>query len=177
MLDRMTQAIATPQSTVALLYPELDRELDKTRRMLERFPDAHAGWTPHQKSKSIEALASHIAVLPRHGARLIETDEMDVAARPKPPLASTAKDLVALFDESVATLRQALPKASADLLERPWTMRIGARVLFASPRRQLLRDMLISHIVHHRAQLGVYYRLLDVPVPGTYGPSADEPIV
>ena len=87
------------------------------------------------------------------------------------------KEMVALFDESVATLRQALPKASADLLERPWTMRIGARVLFASPRRELLRDMLISHIVHHRAQLGVYYRLLDVPVPGTYGPSADEPIV
>ena len=169
---------ATPSAepTVALLFPELDRELDKTRRMLERFPDHQAGWTPHQKSKPIDALASHIAVLPRHGARLIETDELDVATRPTPPLASTAAELVALFDESVATLRQALPKASAELLERPWTMRMGPRVLISAPRRELIRDMLISHIVHHRAQLGVYYRLLDVPVPGTYGPSADEPL-
>jgi len=172
----MTQTTASAESTVALLYPELDRELDKTRRMLERFPDGNAGWTPHQKSKPLDALASHIAVLPRHGARLIETDEMDVATRPKPPLASTAGDLLALFDESVAALRHALPRASAELLERPWTMRMGTRVLFTSPRRELMRDMLISHLVHHRAQLGVYYRLLDVPVPGTYGPSADEPI-
>jgi uncharacterized damage-inducible protein DinB len=172
----MTQATTSAESTVALLYPELDRELAKTRRMLERFPDGKAGWTPHQKSKSIDALASHIAVLPRHGARLIETDELDVATRPAPPLASNAADLLSLFDQSVATLRQALPKATAELLERPWTLRLGTRVLNTAPRRELMRDMLINHIVHHRAQLGVYYRLLDVPVPGTYGPSADEPI-
>ena len=172
----MTQTTASAESTVALLYPELDRELDKTRRMLERFPDGKAGWAPHQKSKSLDALASHIASLPRHGARLIETDELDAATRPSPARASNAADLLSLFDESVAALRQALPKATADLLERPWTLRMGPRVLIAAPRRELIRDMLISHIVHHRAQLGVYYRLLDVPVPGTYGPSADEPI-
>jgi uncharacterized damage-inducible protein DinB len=163
-------------SAIARFFPELDGELAKTRRMLERFPDARAGWTPHAKSQPIDALASHIATLPRHGARLIETDELDVTTRPKPPRATTAADLLALFDESVNTLRQALPRASTELLEQPWTLRAGPKVLISGPRRLLLRDMLISHMVHHRAQLGVYYRLLDVPVPGSYGPSADEPL-
>lgn len=169
--------LSAADTSIALLYPELDNELAKTRRMLERFPDHKTGWAPHAKSKVIEELASHIAVLPRHGARLIETDELDITTRPAPPRMTTAADLVKLFDESVATLRQSLPKATSELLEKPWTMRVGPKVLFSTPRRLLLRDMLISHIIHHRAQLGVYYRLLDVPVPGTYGPSADEPIV
>jgi len=172
----MTNTTLSTESTVTLLFPELDSELAKTRRMLERFPDTKAGWTPHAKSKSVGALASHIAGIPRHGARLIETDELDVATRTVPADVTTAADLVQKFDESVAALRQALPKATSELLEKPWTMRAGPKVLMSAPRRLLLRDMLISHIVHHRAQLGVYYRLLDVPVPGTYGPSADEPI-
>jgi len=169
-------APAAIESPIALLYPELDAELAKTRKMLERFPDARAGWSPHAKSKTIDALASHIAGLPRHGARLIETDELDVATRTVPPDVATAAALVQKFDEAVAALRLALPKATAALLDQPWTMRAGPKVIISLPRRLLLRDMLISHLVHHRAQLGVYYRLLDVPVPGTYGPSADEPI-
>ena len=169
-------AASVALSPIARFFPELDAELARTRRMLERFPDAKAGWAPHAKSQPIDALASHIAILPRHGARLIETDELDVTTRPKPPRAATAAGLLDLFDESVNTLRQALPGVSAELLEQPWTLRAGPKVLVSAPRRLLLRDMLISHIVHHRAQLGVYYRLLDVPVPGTYGPSADEPL-
>lgn len=168
--------VPSAESTVALLYPELDRELENTRRLLERFPDAHARWQPHQKSKSLEALATHIAALPLHGARLIETDELDVATRPAQPARSTAGDLLVLFDQAVVALKAALPKATLELLDRPWTLRAGPRVLISAPRRVLLRDMLINHIVHHRAQLGVYYRLLDVPVPATYGPSADEPL-
>jgi uncharacterized damage-inducible protein DinB len=168
--------LSQTESPMSLLYPELDSELAKTRRMLERFPDTKAAWTPHQKSKSLADLASHIAGIPRHGARLIETDELDVTTRPAPAPASTAADLVQKFDEAVAALQAALPKATTELLDRPWTMRAGPKVLLSAPRRRLLRDMVISHIVHHRAQLGVYYRLLDVPVPGTYGPSADEPI-
>lgn len=160
--------------TITTLFPELDNELTKTRRLLERFPDSKAGWTPHPKSKTLAELASHIAGIPRHGARLIETDELDVATRPTPVNASTAAELVQKFDEAVAALRAALPKATPESLEKPWTMRAGPKVLISAPRRLLLRDMLVSHIIHHRAQLGVYYRLLDVPVPGTYGPSADE---
>jgi uncharacterized damage-inducible protein DinB len=172
----MTNTTQPLESSIALLFPELDGELAKTRRMLERFPDGKADWRPHQKSRSLAELASHIAGIPRHGARLIETDELDVATRPIPANVSTAADLVQKFDEAVAALRLALPKATTELLEQPWTMRSGPTVLISAPRRRLLRDMLISHIVHHRAQLGVYYRLLDVSVPGTYGPSADEPI-
>ena len=172
----MMNAALPVESPILLLFPELEGELAKTRRLLERFPDDKAGWTPHPKSKSIDALASHIALLPRHGARLIETDELDITTRPQPPVASTAAGLLELFDQSAAALRAALPKADASLLDRPWTMRAGPKVLVSAPRRLLLRDMLISHIVHHRAQLGLYYRLLDVAIPGTYGPSADEPI-
>jgi uncharacterized damage-inducible protein DinB len=172
----MTPLTAPAESTIALLYPELDRELDRTRRMLERFPDARAGWQPHAKSKTLEALATHIAYVPMHGGRLIESDELDVTTRPPQPARSTAADLLALFDQSVAGLRAALPKATADTLDKPWTMRAGARVLVTGPRRVLLREMVINHLIHHRAQLGVYYRLLDVSVPGTYGPSADEPL-
>ena len=174
----MTNAIlSTTPSPIDLLYPELDAELTKTRTMLERFPDSKAGWTPHAKSKTIASLASHLAGLPRHGARLIETDELDIAARQLPADVATADALLQKFDEAVAALRQALPKVTAELLDKPWTMRAGPKVLISGPRRRLLRDMLISHIIHHRAQLGVYYRLLDVAVPGTYGPSADEPII
>src|SRR5262245_20834489 len=144
----MTNPALLSSATVAMLYPELERELDKTRRFLERFPDANAGWTPHRKSKAIDALASHIASVPRHGARVIETDDMDVATRTPPQVASTAADLLRLFDDSVAALRHALPLATSERLERPWTLRMGSRVLVSAPRRELIRDMLISHLVH-----------------------------
>lgn len=172
----MTQTTLAPDSPIAGLYPELDNELAKTRRMLERFPDAHAAWTPHAKSKSVAALASHIAGIPRHGARLIETDELDVMNRTMPADPSTAAELLKKFDDAVAAFHEALRKVTPELLDKPWTMRAGPKVLASAPRRILLRDMFLNHIIHHRAQLGVYYRLLDVPVPGTYGPSADEPI-
>ena len=171
----MTNTTVSPESTVDLLYPELDRELDKIRRMLERFPDAHAGWTPHVKSRTLGSLATHLASL-GIGARLLETDEVDVTSRTPPALRSTAAELLALFDESAGALKAALPMATPEALNQTWTLRVGPRVLFAQPRRVVIREMLLNHFIHHRAQLGVYYRLLDVPVPGTYGPSADEPI-
>jgi len=175
MLSPMMTAADLANTPIAFLFPELDGELAKTRRMLERFPDAQAAWRPHPKSRPIDALASHIATTPFHGARLIETDELDMATRPAPPQAATATELLALFDQATTALRQALPKATGELLEQPWTLRMGPKVFFSLPRRLLLRDLVISHLVHHRAQLGIYYRLLDVPVPGSYGPSADEP--
>ncbi|HYE84910.1 MAG TPA: DinB family protein [Vicinamibacterales bacterium] len=171
----MTTTAASTAAPMALLFPELDAELAKTRIMLERFPDHRAGWTPHPKSKSIDALASHIAVTPFHGARVIETDELDMTTRTPTPAAATASELLGLFDQAVAALRKALPKVTGELLDGPWTLRAGTKVFFSLPRRIVMRDLVVSHIVHHRAQLGVYYRLLDVPVPGSYGPSADEP--
>ena len=172
----MTDAVTSLEHTVDLLYPELNRELDKIRRMLERFPDAHAAWTPHPKSRTLASLATHLASL-GIGARLLDADEVDVATRTPPALRSTAAELMALFDDGANALKAALPRATPDALRQPWTLRVGPRVLFSQPRHVVIREMLINHFIHHRAQLGVYYRLLDVPVPGTYGPSADEPIV
>ena len=172
----MTLTTTAPAgASVGLLYPELDRELAKTRTMLERFPDAHAAWTPHQKSRTLASLATHLASL-GIGSRLLDADEVDVATRTPPALRSTAAELIALFDESAQALRSALPGATPDALMQTWTLRVGPRVLFSQPRHVVIREMLINHFIHHRAQLGVYYRLLDVPVPGTYGPSADEPL-
>lgn len=175
MLPGMTTT-PTGLSPVALFYPELETELARTRRALERFPDGEAGWRPHPKSRTIGELATHIAAIPRHGSRLIETDGLDVMTRTAAPVLAAATELVALFDESVAALHHALPLVTPELLETEWTMRAGPKVLLTGSRRRLLRDMFISHLIHHRAQLGVYYRMLDVAVPGTYGPSADEPL-
>lgn len=160
--------------TTALLFPDLSRELAKTRRALERFPAAHADWQPHAKSRSLAALATHMAAIPMQGSRILQLDEFDIAGRVPPPPAASAEQLLATFDDGMTKLTAALAAATPADLERPWTLRAGDKVLITGPRRELLRDVVLNHGVHHRAQLGVYYRLLDVPVPGTYGPSADE---
>jgi len=171
----MTDATLPLASSVALLFPELERELAKTRRLLERFPDDQAGWQPHPKSRSLASLASHIASL-GIGAELLQTDEIDVSARPVLVVHDTAGQLLTLFDERAGALRAALRETTAERLDQTWTLRIGPQVLLAQPRRVTFREMVINHFIHHRAQLGVYYRLLDVAVPATYGPSADEPM-
>jgi len=117
-----------------------------------------------------------VAGIPGLGVTIVETDELDRSARrPVSPPASGA-DLLARFDANAAKLRTALGGLDAATLGRTWTMRMGERVLVREAKRVLLRVMVLSHMVHHRAQLGVYYRLLNVPVPGVYGPTADEPV-
>ncbi len=158
--------------------PDLDRELQSTRRVLERFPDAHAGWRPHEKSRPLGELAWHIAGIPARGAQILTTDGVDVALTP-PALTPASLDAAAVlkrFDEQAAKLREAVAAADAAVLRAEWTMHAGDRVLVRDTRAMLMRYMVISHMIHHRAQLGVYYRLLGVPVPGVYGPTADESI-
>ncbi|MDQ6718542.1 MAG: DinB family protein [Gemmatimonadota bacterium] len=164
------------QSPVALLYPELDSELASTRRILERYPEGKVDWKPHEKSMALGPLATHIAQLPQVGAFLLEQDEIDVSTRERKEPAKNSAELLASFDENVARLRTILQTATAEDLERNWTLRFGDKVLVAGKRSALMRTLLINHIIHHRAQLGVYYRLLGIPVPGMYGPSADEPV-
>lgn len=144
--------------------------------MLERFPSEHDDWRPHEKSTPLARLATHIADIPNRGTAILETDEMDLSQRqPLPPLGS-ATELLALFDASIEKLRPAIAAADFATLQRPWTVRHGERVILAAPKGALLRTLMISHLIHHRAQLGVYYRMLGVPLPGLYGPSADEPM-
>jgi uncharacterized damage-inducible protein DinB len=154
--------------------PDLDEELAATRRMLERYPDGRGAWRPHAKSRTLAQLASHVSTLPNHGVTILTADEMDVAGRvPKTPVDSAA-ELLAAFDAAAGQVRAAVAAAAEADLDRTWTMRAGDRVLARGPKRLLLRRVMLNHLIHHRAQLGDYYRLLDVPVPGMYGPSADD---
>ena len=158
------------------LLIDLDREIASTRRLLERYPLGKGGWQPHDKSRTLSALATHVASIPNHGANMLTTAEMDVATRQPPPPKDSARELLEAFDTGVTRLKSAVADIDAGKLRENWTMRMGPRVLVSEPRALLMRLMVINHLVHHRAQLGVYLRLLDVPIPGMYGPSADEPV-
>jgi len=167
-------AVPGSLSVAALLYPDFDNEFATTRRFLERYPAGKDDWRPHQSSRPLRTLANHIADLTGRGTLILETDEQDIATRQPRPEVGTAAELVAVLDTNVARFRTVLAGVDFAALERPWTLRMGPKVIVQLPKRLLLRTMLMSHLVHHRAQLGVYYRLLSLPVPGAYGPSADE---
>jgi uncharacterized damage-inducible protein DinB len=162
-------------ATPAELYADLDRELANTRRILERVPMDRADWKPHAKSMSLGDLASHLANLPQFGTTMVQTDELDMAAGfDNPPPATSSAELLARFDERAATMREVVAGLDAATLDAHWKLRMGDVVFLDAPRRDLLREHGISHAIHHRAQLTVYLRMLDVPVPGLYGPSADD---
>jgi uncharacterized damage-inducible protein DinB len=158
------------------LLIDLDREVASTRRLLERYPDGKGAWQPHDKSRTLSALATHVASIPNHGTNILTTAEMDVATRQPQPPKDSATDLLEAFDAGVTRLKAAVAGIDDAKLSEKWTMRMGPRVLASESRALLMRLMVINHLVHHRAQLGVYLRLLNVPIPGMYGPSADEPV-
>jgi uncharacterized damage-inducible protein DinB len=158
----------------AMLVPEFDQEMANTRTLLERLPDGPLDYRPHKKSLTMLELASHVANLPNWTGMTLTTEELDLDQGWSRELPTTVAELLGAFDTAVAEARAALVSASAQDLEVSWTLRTGDRTHFSLPRAAVLRTFVISHIIHHRAQLGVYLRLLDVPVPGMYGPSADE---
>lgn len=168
----MTNTATPPYKQIALA--DLEHELALTRRVLERVPDEHLGWKPHEKSMTLGALASHLANLAFYGIATLQGDEFDVATAPPNKVVDSRDELLARFDERVATFRELLASTEDEALGRPWSLRHGSHVAFTLPRIGVLRSMVVNHMVHHRAQLGVYLRLLDVPVPSVYGPSADE---
>jgi uncharacterized damage-inducible protein DinB len=168
----------TTMPIAAVLLPEFDHEMTNTRRTLERVPDGRFDWKPHDKSTALGSLASHLSNIPSWVALAIGQDSLDLAPpgeEPKvqAPAANTA-ELLAAFDKNVAAAREALAPASDELLMQPWTLLKGGTELLTLPRAGILRSFVLNHVIHHRAQLGVYLRLLDVPVPSIYGPSADE---
>jgi uncharacterized damage-inducible protein DinB len=169
----MSTAAVMPEP-VSTLYPDMEAELATTRRMLERVPIEQGDWKPHGKSMSLLALASHVAQLPAFAAIIASTEVLhfNPADFGQPSLSSTA-DLLALFDEKAAVMRAAFAALDAERLAGTWKMMMGEHTFVEGQRAALLRTMGINHLVHHRAQLGVYLRLLDVKIPGSYGPSAD----
>lgn len=157
------------------LLPEFDHEFATLRKTLERVPDGRWDFTPHAKSMNMGRLAGHLAELGGWTNATIEEDELDFSKVPYAPFIPTSTaELVAKFDEVVAKARPALAGASDADMMRPWTLRMGDTVYFTMPKVAVLRSFVMNHMIHHRAQLGVYLRLNDVPVPSTYGPSADE---
>ena len=159
---------------ITAIIGDADSELPSTRRVLERYPDGKGTWKPHAKSRSIGQLAAHVAALPALGTWIITTDNLEASTRPPLPELDKASDLVAFFDARTEDLRDAIAKADDSILDRTWTLTAGGRAFVNMPKREALRIVFLNHLIHHRAQLGVYYRLLDVPVPILYGPTADE---
>ena len=158
-----------------LLFPDLMSELASTRRVLERVPDGKNDWKPHEKSMSLDALATHVAQLPVFGVLMLTGDELDGATGfPKAAGGDTATRLKT-FDELSGQFVGLLKTMSWEQANANWKFRFGEQVVVDAPRRTLLRSMVLTHIAHHRGQLGVYLRLLGVPVPRVYGPTADEP--
>ena len=168
----MLTATATPQ--VQALLPELADEIRLTRRVLERAPEASFGWQPHPKSMALGHLAAHISRLLDGITQALQTEELDLVTRHASFVPATeAAALLAEFDAHAAGAQAALADTDDEALAATWTLRRGEHVVMSRPRAGMVRH-LISHMAHHRGQLSVYLRLLDVPVPAIYGPSADE---
>lgn len=161
-------------STIQPLLKELDQEAQTTRKMLERVPTEYFDWQPHKKSMSIQRLATHIAELPSWVTMAVTTDGLDFASNPyQQEVVGNTAELLQYFERSLADGRQHLENASEETLAEPWTLRNGEQVYHVASKGEIIR-MAYCQIVHHRAQLGVFLRLLDIPIPGSYGPSADE---
>ena len=163
----------------AALLPEFDHEMANTRKTLERVPDTAFDWTPHEKSLSMRDLVSHLSNIPAWTAMTIEQDSIDMApldgSEPPrtEPVASTAQ-AVETFDTNVAAARAILEGAGDEKLMETWSLLAGGETMFAMPKVAVLRSFIMNHMIHHRAQLTVYLRMNDVPLPALYGPSADE---
>ncbi|MGJ5815299.1 DinB family protein [Paludibaculum fermentans] len=161
-----------------LLKSELEQELAKTRKTLERLPEDKLTFKPHDKSFELGALATHLATIPLWGKMTMESTEFDLAPGGKPleqpARITSAADAVARFDQHAADITAAVAAASDDAFLTDWALMMNGNVMFKMSRYAVIRSMILNHLIHHRAQVGVYYRLLDIPVPAVYGPSADE---
>lgn len=161
------------------ILPEFDHEMQNTRRTLERVPEGKPDWAPHPKSMKMGRLAGHIAELPGWVVDALSKDSLDInppdgQRQHQPVVMQSRRQLLEAFDQGVASARAAIATASDEELMKPWSLLAGGKTIFTLPRIGVLRSFVLSHVIHHRAQLGVYLRLNDVPVPSIYGPSADE---
>jgi uncharacterized damage-inducible protein DinB len=161
-------------TNIAALRKEFEQETHKTRPHLERLPEDKLDWRPHEKSFTAGGLASHIVECVGWAESIFGAEELDVnPATYKPFHAGSIGELLKAFDENVARGRQLLAAANDAMLAQPWRLKIGGKTRFERSKSDVFRDFTLSHLIHHRGQFSVYLRLLNVPVPGTYGPSAD----
>lgn len=160
------------------MLPEFDHEMANLRKTLERVPEGKPDFRPHTKSMTLSQLAGHLAEIPTWATMTNARDEFDVspASGPKyqPYLMTSRAELLAKFDADLKEARASLAAVTDDRMMATWTLKSGGQTILAMPRVAVFRSFVMNHMVHHRAQLGVYLRMNDVPVPGLYGPSADE---
>jgi uncharacterized damage-inducible protein DinB len=160
------------------LLPEFDQEMKNARKSLGRIPGDKLGWKPHEKSWSMGSLGTHLANIPNWAVLAVSRESFDTAPPgappPKAPPLNSAAEILEAFDRNVTAARAAIAGASDECLLKPWTLLSGGNAVLKLPRMAVLRTFVMNHLIHHRAQLGVYLRLNDVPVPSIYGPSADE---
>jgi uncharacterized damage-inducible protein DinB len=156
-----------------MLLPEFEQEMANSRRLLECVPEDKFTWKPHEKSMTLGRLASHVAEMPAWCLFTIDRDKLELTPDMKSFNASTKSELTGELDKNVAAARHALAGASDEHLGGTWELLSGNQKILSMPRAAVLRTMVMSHMMHHRGQLSVYLRLLDVPIPGMYGPSAD----
>jgi uncharacterized damage-inducible protein DinB len=165
-------------SLAAALLPEFDHEMANTRKALERVPFDRFDWKPHPKSPTLGWLAGHVANIPSWTEITLTQDALDInPPGQKSPSANPPKsreELLAAFDKNRDKARKALESVSDAEFGKPWSLLSEGKVVFTQPRPAVLRGFVMNHMIHHRAQLGVYLRMNDVPVPALYGPSADE---
>lgn len=161
-------------SQIRLFQQELENEALTTRKMLSIVPNDKYDWKPHPKSMTIRQLATHIAELPTWIGLALNTSELDFAANPyEQVMINNTAELLDLFEKSLADGRKQLSDGKEEELSKQWTLRNGDQIYLTQSKAEMIRTS-ISQVIHHRAQLGVYLRLLDIPIPGSYGPSADE---
>jgi uncharacterized damage-inducible protein DinB len=159
-----------------MLLPEFDQEMANTRKMLERVPDGRFDFQPHAKSWKVNRLAGHVADIPGWAMHTMQVEVLAMEPGQYAPFEpATRKELLERFDKNVSDGHAALATATDEQLHTMWTMKWSGKTVMTMPRLQVLRGVVLNHLIHHRAQLGVYLRLMDVAVPGMYGASADEP--
>jgi uncharacterized damage-inducible protein DinB len=159
---------------VDALLPEFDREMTTTRKLLERVPDDKFEWKPHPKSMSLGQLAQHVATIPMWGSVTITQPGIDLGGSNQLPVMQNRADLLATFDKNVAETRAALNGRTDGEFMESWTLKNSGHTIFTAPKASVWRSFVMNHVIHHRAQLSVYLRMNDVPIPSIYGPSADE---
>ena len=159
------------------LTSELKHEFASTRKMLEKVPFESYSWQPHAKSMSLGSLASHVATIPAYLSNTLQHDELDFAKNHSGmPSFISKEEMLAAFNKCTTQAIQDLQNKSDEEMRKPWTLRAGQHIIFTLPKVAAARTLGISHLIHHRGQLSVYLRMLDIPIPGMYGPSADEPM-
>ncbi len=165
-------------SKAQAMLEQFKQEAAGTRKALERIPFDKAEWAPHEKSMTLGRLAAHITEMHAWGASILTSDEFDMAppdGEPfKSPVYESTDDLLAGFDEGVSAVEAALPDVTDEQWMEHWSLKSGGEEILGGPRGPLFGNLVINHVIHHRGQLSVYLRLCYVPVPGMYGPSADE---